>query len=65
MRAANAQGAQETAQVAVFTDIRVQRIGQDAASVTVFDQRGKAYRGVGRPAHDRRPRWHGTRRVDP
>ncbi|MDP1649321.1 MAG: 3-hydroxybenzoate 6-monooxygenase [Rubrivivax sp.] len=40
------EGAQETGQVAFFTDTRVQRVEQDDDSVTVVDQRGKAYQGV-------------------
>jgi salicylate hydroxylase len=40
------EGAQETGRVEFFTDTRVERVEQDAGSVTVFDQRGKAYKGV-------------------
>lgn len=40
------EGAQETGRVEFFTDTRVERIEQDETSVTVFDQRGRAYRGV-------------------
>ncbi len=40
------EGAQETGQVEFFTDTRVEHVEQDADSVTVVDQRGKAYQGV-------------------
>ncbi len=39
------EGAQETGRVAFFTSTRVERIEQDDASVTVFDQNGRAFRG--------------------
>ena len=39
------EGAQATGRVQVQTSTRIERIEQDAASVTVHDQRGRAYRG--------------------
>ena len=40
------EGAQETGRVEFLTSTRVERIEQDADSVTVIDQRGQAHRGV-------------------
>lgn len=40
------EGAQETGRVEFLTSTRVERIEQDADSVTVIDQNGKAHRGV-------------------
>ncbi|SNT38832.1 3-hydroxybenzoate 6-hydroxylase [Noviherbaspirillum humi] len=40
------EGAQESGRVEFQTSTRVERIEQDGDSVTVFDQDGKAYRGV-------------------
>lgn len=40
------EGAQETGRVEFQTSARVERIEQDADSVTVFDQAGRAHRGV-------------------
>lgn len=40
------EGAQETGRVEFLTSTRVERIEQDADSVTVHDQHGKAHRGV-------------------
>lgn len=40
------EGAQETGKVEFLTSTRVERIEQDADSVTVYDQHGKAHRGV-------------------
>ena len=40
------EGAQETGHVDFLTSTRVERIEQDAAGVTVFDQHGNAHRGV-------------------
>ncbi|MDP3672141.1 MAG: 3-hydroxybenzoate 6-monooxygenase [Telluria sp.] len=40
------EGTQETGRVAFKTSTRVVRVEQDDSSVTVFDQNGKAYRGV-------------------
>ena len=39
------EGAQETGRVEIVTSSRVERIEQDADSVTVFDQHGQAHRG--------------------
>jgi salicylate hydroxylase len=39
------QGAMETGRVQCLTDTRVQRVEQDAHSVTVFDQHGQAHTG--------------------
>jgi salicylate hydroxylase len=41
-----AEGARETGRVEFITSTRVERIEQDADSVTVYDQNGKAFRGV-------------------
>ncbi|PUE26375.1 salicylate hydroxylase [Limnohabitans sp. JirII-29] len=40
------EGAQETGKVEVVTSTRVERIEQDAHSVTVFDQHGNAHKGI-------------------
>jgi 2-polyprenyl-6-methoxyphenol hydroxylase-like FAD-dependent oxidoreductase len=40
------EGAQETGKVEFLTSTRVERIEQDADSVTVYDQHGTAHRGV-------------------
>jgi 2-polyprenyl-6-methoxyphenol hydroxylase-like FAD-dependent oxidoreductase len=40
------EGAQQTGRVRFLTSTRVERVEQDAAGVTVFDQRGQAHRGV-------------------
>lgn len=40
------EGAQETGKVEFLTSTRVERIEQDADRVTVYDQHGKAHRGV-------------------
>jgi len=40
------EGAQETGRVEFLTSTRVERIEQDADSVTVYDQHGTAHRGV-------------------
>ena len=40
------EGAQETGKVKFLTNTRIVRVEQDEASVTVFDQNGKAYQGV-------------------
>ncbi len=40
------EGAQETGRVEFLTSTRVERVEQDADSVTVFDQNGKTHRGV-------------------
>ncbi|MBD5802816.1 3-hydroxybenzoate 6-hydroxylase [Azoarcus sp. Aa7] len=40
------EGAQETGRVEFRTSTRVERIEQDASSVTVYDQHGNAFRGV-------------------
>lgn len=40
------EGAQETGRVEFLTSTRVERIEQDADSVTVIDQNGRAHRGV-------------------
>ena len=40
------EGAQETGRVEFLTSTHVARIEQDATSVTVYDQHGKAYRGL-------------------
>ncbi|MFM8575725.1 MAG: 3-hydroxybenzoate 6-monooxygenase [Limnohabitans sp.] len=40
------EGAQETGRVEFITSTRVERIEQDAHSVTVYDQHGQAHRGV-------------------
>ncbi len=40
------EGAQETGRVEFLTSTRVERIEQDAESVTVYDQHGNAHRGV-------------------
>ncbi len=40
------EGAQETGKVKFLTNTRILRVEQDEASVTVFDQNGKSYRGV-------------------
>jgi 2-polyprenyl-6-methoxyphenol hydroxylase-like FAD-dependent oxidoreductase len=40
------EGAQETGKVEFLTSTRVERIEQDADSVTVYDQHGRAHRGV-------------------
>ncbi len=40
------EGAQETGRVEFLTSTRVERIEQDADSVTVIDQHGKAHRGL-------------------
>ena len=40
------EGAQETGRVQFLTNTRMESIEQDANGVTVYDQRGKAYRGV-------------------
>lgn len=40
------EGAQETGKVEFQTSTRIERVEQDAESVTVYDQHGKAYRGV-------------------
>ena len=40
------EGAQETGRVEFRTSTRVERIEQDANSVTVYDQHGNAFRGV-------------------
>ena len=39
------EGAQETGRVSFQTSTRIVRVEQDASSVTVYDQNGKAYRG--------------------
>lgn len=40
------EGAQETGKVEFLTSTHVERIEQDENSVTVFDQKGNAYRGI-------------------
>jgi len=40
------EGAQETGRVEFLTSTRVERVEQDADSVTVYDQHGNAHRGV-------------------
>ncbi|MFN8899934.1 MAG: 3-hydroxybenzoate 6-monooxygenase [Pseudomonadota bacterium] len=40
------EGAQQTGRVRFLTSTRVERVEQDAAGVTVLDQRGLAHRGV-------------------
>lgn len=40
------EGAQETGKIAFLTSTRVQRIEQDANSVTVYDQHGTAHQGI-------------------
>jgi len=40
------EGAQETGRVEIVTGTRVERIEQDADSVTVYDQHGNAHRGI-------------------
>ena len=40
------EGAQETGRVELLTSTHVERIEQDETSVTVYDQHGKAYRGL-------------------
>jgi salicylate hydroxylase len=40
------EGAQETGRVEFLTSTRIERVEQDADSVTAWDQHGKAYRGV-------------------
>ncbi|CAN5368454.1 3-hydroxybenzoate 6-monooxygenase [soil metagenome] len=40
------EGAQETGRVEILTATRVERIEQDADSVTVYDQHGNAHRGI-------------------
>lgn len=40
------EGAQETGQVEFITSTRIERVEQDADSVTVYDQNGKSYKGV-------------------
>ncbi|WP_088278364.1 3-hydroxybenzoate 6-monooxygenase [Ideonella sp. A 288] len=40
------EGAQETGQVEFLTSTRMERVEQDDAGVTVFDQKGRAHRGV-------------------
>jgi 3-hydroxybenzoate 6-monooxygenase len=40
------EGAQETGRVEFITSTHVERVEQDASGVTVFDQSGKAYRGL-------------------
>ena len=46
------EGAQETGKVEVLTSTRVERIEQDAQSVTVYDQHGKAHQGIALIAAD-------------
>jgi len=40
------EGAQDTGRVEFFTSTRIERIEQDDAGVTVFDQNGRRFRGV-------------------
>ncbi len=40
------EGAQETGKVEFQTSTRIERVEQDADSVTVYDQKGNAYKGV-------------------
>lgn len=40
------EAAQETGQVEFLTRTRIERVAQDADSVTAYDQHGKAYQGV-------------------
>ncbi|MBU0587220.1 MAG: 3-hydroxybenzoate 6-monooxygenase [Gammaproteobacteria bacterium] len=40
------EGAQETGRVEFLTSTRIERVEQDADSVTAWDQHGKAYQGV-------------------